>query len=93
MNTAKKAALKESITDTAMGLAINLPMNWILLSLGLWMEMGALALTLFMTSIFTIIAVVRKFFIRLHFMSRNTDSDATIAMEQYEEAMRRYSYR
>ena len=93
MNTAKKAALKESLADTCAGLVINLPMNWALLSLGLWMEMGAIELTIFMTSIFTIIACIRKYLIRLHFMSLNTDSDATIATEQYVEAMRRYNYR
>ena len=93
MNTAKKAALKESITDTAAGLIINLPANYALLAFGLYLEMGALALTLFMTSVFTVIAVIRKYYIRLHFMSRNTDSDSTLAMEQYEEAMKRFSYR
>jgi len=93
MNTAKKAALKESITDTAAGLVINLPMNYALLAFGLYLELGALALTIFMTGVFTIIAVIRKYLIRLHFMSRNTDSDATLATEQYAEAMRRYSYR
>jgi hypothetical protein len=92
MNTEKKAALKESVTDTFAGLIINLPMNYALLAFGLYLELGALALTLFMTGVFTIIAVVRKYYIRLHFMSRNTDSDSTLHMEQYESAMKRFSY-
>ena len=92
MNTAKKAALKESLADTMAGLVINLPANYLLLAIGLHFNMGALALTIFMTSVFTIIAVVRKYYIRLHFLSRNTDSDSTVAMEQYEEAMRKFSY-
>ena len=93
MNTAKKAALKESLADTMAGLVINLPMNYALLAFGLYLELGALALTLFMTSVFTIVALIRKYLIRLHFMSLNTDSDATIATEQYAEAMKRFSYR
>ena len=93
MNTAKKAALKESLADTMAGLVINLPLNYALLAFGLYLELDALALTLFMTSVFTIIAVIRKYLIRLHFISRNTDSDASLATEQYAEAMRRYSYR
>ena len=93
MNTAKKAALKESLADTMAGLVINLPMNYALLAFGLYLELGALALTLFMTGVFTIIAVIRKYLIRLHFMSRNTDSDSTVAMAQYEEAMKRFQYR
>ena len=93
MNTAKKNAIKESIADTAAGLVINLPMNYALLAFGLYLELGALALTLFMTGVFTLIAVIRKYLIRLHFMSRNTDSDSTVAMEQYEKAMKKFSYR
>ena len=93
MNTAKKAALKESITDTGLGMFINLPANYLLLAIGLHFNMGALALTIFMTSVFTVIAVIRKYYIRLHFISRNTDSDSTLAMEQYEEAMKRFQYR
>ena len=93
MNKQKKNAIRESITDTAAGLVINLPMNYVLLAFGLYLEMGAIALTIFMTGVFTIIAVIRKYLIRLHFMSRNTDSDSTVAMEQYEEAMRKFQYR
>ena len=93
MNTQKIAALKESVVDTGAGLLINLPMNYALLALGLYWGMDALMLTLFMTGVFTVIAVIRKYLIRLHFMSRNTDSDSTIAIEQYEKAMRKFQYR
>ena len=92
MNTAKKAALKESITDTGLGMFINLPANYLLLAIGLHFNMGALALTIFMTSVFTVIAVIRKYYIRLHFIALNTDSDSTLATEQYAEAMKRYHH-
>ena len=93
MSKHKIAAFKESVADTAVGAIINLPMNFILLAIGLHWGLDALWLSIFMTGVFTIIAVIRKYLIRLHFMSRNTDSDASLATEQYEEAMRKFQYR
>ena len=94
MNKHKLAALKESAVDTTAGLVINLPMNYVLLAFGLYLEMGALELTVFMTSIFTVIAVIRKYIIRLHFISKEDKSTtSTHTPDQYAEAMKRYSYR
>ena len=91
----KLAALKESVADTMAGLVINLPMNYGLLALGLYLEMGALELTLFMTAVFTVIAIIRKYYIRLHFISREekTLPPDIHTQEQYTEAMKKYSYR
>ena len=90
----KLAALKESVADTMAGLVINLPMNYALLALGLYLEMGALELTLFMTAVFTVIAIVRKYYIRLHFISREEKLPPDIhTQKQYTEAMRKYQYR
>ena len=90
----KLAALKESVADTMAGLVINLPMNYALLALGLYLEMGALELTLFMTAVFTVIAIVRKYYIRLHFISREEKLPPDFkTQEQYTEAMRKYQYR
>lgn len=65
-------ALKESFSDTVLGTFINFPVNFILIAFCLKMEMGALSMTVFMTSILFILAVCRKYYIRIYFEKRNT---------------------
>ena len=66
-------AFRESFSDTIIGTFINFPLNYVMVVFCLWMEMGALLMTVFMTSILFILAVARKYFVRLHFAKRETD--------------------
>lgn len=66
-----RAALIESISDTVIGMSINFPMNTVLLYVAMRAEMTVLQTSVFMTIIFTIFAIVRKYILRLHFSKKN----------------------
>jgi hypothetical protein len=66
----KKLAFKEAVTDTAIAAAINMPLNYVLLAFAYSNELTALQSTAMFTGVFTIIAIVRKFYLRLHFERR-----------------------
>jgi len=64
-------SLKESVSDTALGTVINFPLNYVMVVFCLWMEMSALNMTLFMTSVLFVCAVVRKYYVRNYFDKKN----------------------
>ena len=66
----KWAAFKEACADTGVGAAMNIPLNFIMLYFALEMEMNAWQITLFMTTVFTVVAIARKTYIRIHFANR-----------------------
>jgi len=70
--TEKKKAFRESVVDTGIGMSVNIPLNWIMLTLGLYYELEALALSIFMTLVFTIFAVSRKYFVRLYYNNKDS---------------------
>jgi hypothetical protein len=70
MGTMKKEAFKEAVTDTALAAAINMPLNYALIAFAFSIELTALQSTLMFTSVFTVIAITRKYYIRMHFERR-----------------------
>jgi len=70
MVTMKKLAFKEAVTDTAIAAAINMPLNYVLLAFAYSIELTPLQSTFLFTGVFTIIAIIRKFYLRLHFERR-----------------------
>lgn len=66
-NIDKLRALKEAIADTAIGSVINVPINFLMISVAFYYEWTAFATTVLMTGVFTIIAITRKYYIRTHF--------------------------
>ena len=70
-----KKAFKESISDTLFGTAINFPLNYVMVAFCLAMDMGALQMTVFMTSCLFVLAVVRKYYVRVWFDKRNKHYD------------------
>lgn len=68
-------ALKESFSDTIFGTAINFPLNYVMVAFCLSMEMGALQMTIFMTSCLFVLAIVRKYYVRVWFDKRNSYYD------------------
>jgi O-antigen/teichoic acid export membrane protein len=67
-----KAALKESVSDTILATPINLFLNFILISLSLWMELNATQMTFFITAVLFVVAIVRKYYVRIYFEKRSS---------------------
>jgi ABC-type protease/lipase transport system fused ATPase/permease subunit len=72
MKRSDRAALREAISDTAVGTLINFPLNLIVLSLAF-----SLQFTVFWTAViswftFTVIAIIRKYYIRKFFDKKNS---------------------
>jgi O-antigen/teichoic acid export membrane protein len=63
-------AVKESVADTSIAMIINIPLNFALISLAFYYELSALETSLLVTTIFTIMALIRKTYIRLHFSKK-----------------------
>jgi ABC-type protease/lipase transport system fused ATPase/permease subunit len=63
----KRRALKESVSDTILASIINLPLNFVLIGFCFWMEMTVFTMSIFMTAVFTVLAVIRKYYVRLYF--------------------------
>jgi hypothetical protein len=66
-----KVAFKESFSDTVLGTFVNFPLNYVLIAFCLSVEMSALAMAVFMTSILFTLAVARKYYIRIYFDKRS----------------------
>lgn len=66
-----RAALKESVTDTSIAFCINVPLNFIMVAFAFEVGMSAWQTSLMLTTVFTIFAITRKTYIRLHFEKKN----------------------
>ena len=66
-----KPALKESFNDTVLGTLLNFPLNYILIAFCLSLNMTALNMTIFMTSILFILAVIRKYCVRVYYSKKD----------------------
>ena len=65
-----KAALKESIADTFMGTAINLPLVWIVLTICLMFTQNALIISVAQAGVLTVVAIIRRYCTRMWFKGR-----------------------
>lgn len=63
----KIRAFKEAWADTLLGMAINMPLNYLMLLIAFRYEFTALTTTLFMTAVFTTVAITRKYYLRTRF--------------------------
>ena len=64
----------ESITDTALALLINFPLNILLLWYASIVQLTVVQTSVFLTVVFTIVAVVRKVFTRKFFNKHSCQS-------------------
>jgi len=62
-----KYALKESLSDVALGLVIALPLSFSILTLCQYYELSIFLTSIAQTILFTIVAVVRKYYMRIIF--------------------------
>ena len=65
-----KAALKESMADTFMGTAINLPLVWIVLTICLMFTQNALIISVAQAGVLTVVAIIRRYCTRMWFKGR-----------------------
>lgn len=63
-------ALKESISDTIIATPLNLLINYVVLAILMEFGLGAVSISIIMTTIFFIIAIVRKYYVRTWFKRR-----------------------
>lgn len=69
-----KKAWLEAISDTAIGTAINFPLNILAMMIIFKVNMNAFQASLFLWSIFTTLAVVRKYIIRRYFKNKSKNN-------------------
>jgi len=65
-----KPALKESMADTFMGTAINLPLVWLVLTVCLMFTENALIISIAQASLLTVVAIIRRYCTRMWFKGR-----------------------
>ena len=70
-----KAALKEALSDTALGTVLNFPLNLMAMWVVFELELTVLQSSLLLWSVFTAVAVVRKYFLRVYFERKASELD------------------
>ena len=63
-------AWKEAITDTALGTVINFPLNLLVLYVAFEIELSVFKTAAMTWVVFTVVAIVRKYFVRKHFIKK-----------------------
>ena len=84
VNYTKKQAFREAIIDTGLALSINFPLNLLLLYLANRYVVPAFDTeasqifwtSVFLTVVFTIVAIIRKTYTRMYFESRKIQKDS-----------------
>ena len=75
MKPNKSRALKESVLDTLFATALNIPINFVRAYIAVQQSWSATQITFYFTGIFFLIAVYRKYKIRLYFENKHHDSE------------------
>jgi len=65
-----REALRESVSDTVIATPLTLTLNWVFLTIFMALDFGATAISFGMTAIFFCVAIVRKYYVRVWFKSR-----------------------
>lgn len=65
-----KQALTESVSDTVIGILINFPLNVVLLYVAVKLELSVIQTSVFLSVVFTVFAVVRKYLLRVYFSKK-----------------------
>lgn len=67
----KKLAFKEAFTDTFLATFITVPINYVLAFVAVYYSWTPLEITVYFTTVFFIIAVYRKYRVRLYFARKS----------------------
>ena len=62
-----KLALKESLSDVAVGVVIALPLSFFVLNMCNYFNVSLLATSITQTTVFTLVAIIRKYCVRIVF--------------------------
>jgi len=69
-------AFKEAFTDTGIAFCINVPLNFVLVAMAFRLEFTAWQTSIMLTTIFTVFALTRKTYLRVHFEKRHNKKQA-----------------
>ncbi len=67
----KKIAFKEAVADTFLAFLINFPLNILLVAIAFDLKLSVLQTSVFLTIVFTTVAIIRKTYTRMYFETRN----------------------
>ena len=68
--TLDRSAMREAVSDVTIGFFMAFPIAFMVLSITTWLELSVPITAGVQTLVFTIVAVVRNYFVRVHFKSR-----------------------
>ena len=66
-----KAAAKEAMADVGVGFFMAFPVALAVLSFTTWMNFVVITTAVFQTLVFTVVSLLRKYFVRVHFKRIN----------------------
>jgi len=66
----KILSLREALIDTGIGLFVNTPLNFGFIALAFHLELTAFETSLWLTFFFTILAILRKYWLRMRFYKK-----------------------
>ena len=67
----RSVAFKEAVADTFLAFLINFPLNLLLVAIAFDMKLSAVETSIFLTVVFTTVAIIRKTYTRMYFETRN----------------------
>jgi len=67
----KLAAFKEAVSDTALATVLNFPLNLLLVTIARALELTILQTSIFFTVVFSVVAILRKTWVRLYFFKKD----------------------
>lgn len=67
----KLAAFKEAVSDTALATVLNFPLNLLLVTIARALDLTILQTSIFFTVVFSIVAILRKTWVRLYFFKKD----------------------
>lgn len=67
----KIAAFKEATSDTLLATVLNFPLNLVLVATARGLELTVLETSIFFTIVFSIVAILRKTWVRLYFFKKD----------------------
>jgi len=65
-----KDSMKEAVNDVGIGLVLSFPISYGLLRLCSYLEVSLVATSVIQVSVFTLVAVVRKYMVRVYYKER-----------------------
>ena len=70
-----KAALKEALSDTALGTVLNFPLNLLAMWTVFELQLTVLESSILLWAVFTAVAIVRKYCLRVYFEKKSHEKN------------------